>query len=275
MKFLKLKAVFIVLLIASITSVWSCNKDDEDNDTSSAKDNSIAETTFSDIHSMVDQANNYNSAKGVDSSWSSYFSGCVTVTRDTISNPHQIVIDFGSANCLCNDGKYRRGVVTASYTGRYRDSATIINISLSNYYVNDNQILGTKTITNKGRNSDGNWNFDIAVSGQIIKANNGGTVTWNSTRNREWLEGSNTITVWDDVFLVTGEANGMAANGTSYEINITNPLRKEIGCTNFVSGTFTLKIPQKAIRTVDYGNGNCDNTATLTILNSTYTITLN
>jgi hypothetical protein len=272
MQNLNLKIVAIVMI--SVLTILSCNKEENDNDITIAQDNAFTEGVYADVHAMVDQANRLSSTKITDSLWGAYFSSCVTITRDTLANPHKITIDFGATNCLCNDGKYRRGIIIASYTGRYRDAGTQISVSFNGFYVNDNHVQGTKTITNNGTNALGNINFDIAVNGQIDKANNGGTITWTSNRNREWIAGSSTLSIWDDIYLITGEADG-SSNGTNFEILIINPLRKEIGCVNFVSGTFTLDIPQKALRTIDYGNGSCDQTATVTILNQTYTITLN
>src|SRR5689334_10453690 len=39
---------------------------------------------------------------------------CATVTIDTVSNPHSIVINFGTTPCLCDqwDNRYREGIVT-------------------------------------------------------------------------------------------------------------------------------------------------------------------
>lgn len=267
-------AIFTALFVIATTSSCKKDKTDKDDDVSAASENALAENTYADVHSLVDQAVDFKTAKGIDSLNFPLLSGCATITHDTIAIPHTILIDFGTTNCLCGDNRYRRGEVHVSYTGKYRDSGTVITVTFNNYFVNDNKVMGTKTITNLGKNTNGNWNYSIQVNGSILKSN-GGTVTWTSTRNREWIAGANTNTKWDDVYLISGSAAGTNANGKSFTVTITNPLRKEIGCKHFTSGIFDLNISGKATRTIDYGTGTCDALATVTINGVVYNITLN
>ena len=203
----------------------------------------------------------------------SLLSACATVTIDSVATPHTITVDFGASNCLCSDGRYRRGQINISYSGHYRDAGSTHTITFTNYYVNDNKIMGTKTVLNNGRNTAGNLTYSITVNGSIEKSS-GGTITWNSNRTREWIVGESTPAWNDDVYLITGSASGTSAGGTSFTLNITSALRKEIGCRHFVSGSFALTPSGKAVRYVDYGTGACDNTATVTINGNTYNITL-
>ena len=118
--------------------------------------------------------------------------------------------------------------------------------------------------------------FSINVNGSIIKsaANGGGTITWTSTRQREWIGGESSPTWSDDVYLITGSASGTNAHGNTFTAQITIPLRREIGCHHFVSGRFDLTPTGKATRTIDFGNGACDDQATVTINGNVYNITL-
>lgn len=274
------KKISRILVIAAIigTTFTACKKDkaliEEDEDTSAAADNSLAEGSFNDVNNMADQA--------ADGSISSYrmanvdglLSACATVTNDTIAIPHVLTIDFGSSNCLCKDGRYRRGKVIVSYEGRYRDPGHVHNITFADYFVDDNQLTGTKTVTNDGKNSAGNIEFVVLVNGQIIKANGGGTITWKSERIREWIAGADTPVWSDDVYLVTGKTTGTSAAGTNFTLTILKALRREIGCHHFVSGQISLLPDNKAVRLIDFGNGACDNEATVTINGKTHTITL-
>ncbi|MCF6334259.1 MAG: class I SAM-dependent methyltransferase [Spirochaetales bacterium] len=90
----------------------------------------------------------------------------------------------------------------------------------------------------------------------------------------EWIEGVDTFILRDDVYLITGEADGIRANGYTWEREIINPLRKEIGCKHFVSGTVEMRPEGLSIRLLDYGNGECDNIATVIIDGVVYTIML-
>ncbi len=138
---------------------------------------------------------------------------------------------------------------------------------------------GTKTVTNNGHNAAGHMNWSIAVNGTVVKANGQGTVTWTSTRDREWLAGESTPFIWaDDEYGVTGTASGTSAKGVSFNVTITSQLVRKIACPkHFVTGTFDFTPGTKPVRHVDFSppsNGACDNIATVTINGKTYTVTM-
>jgi len=265
-------------------SFYACKKDSKaDSDTTSAQDNSYSEGTYNDVNTMVDASattgtsTSFRMATNNDGArLEGPFGGCGTVTVDTTSATRTITINFGTANCLCLDGRYRRGKVIATWTGtRYRDSGTVINITFDGYYVDDNQIKGTHKTTNMGRNTAGHLVYKVEVAGQIVKANNGGTITWNSTRQREWLEGAATpLNPLDDVYSITGSASGTTAAGESYTINITQALIRKLTCQWFESGKVDITPSGKATRTLDYGSTGCDANATVTISGVTFPIVL-
>lgn len=254
----------------------SCSKTDQDEDSNVVKDQNMAESLFSEVKDMADEAwlaSSKSGKSGEQTDWV-ILGPCATITHDTLVNPHLITIDFGTVNCLCTDGKYRRGIITISYSGKYRDSGTVITHSFNNYFVNDHQLLGTKTVTNNGLDSNGYLSYSIVVAGSVIKPNNGGTITWNSTRTRTWIAGSSTLSWLDDVYLISGSANGITASATSFTMLITTPLQKNIGCKHFVSGVLEITPSGKPVRIIDYGNGTCDNIVTLTVNGTSYTIYL-
>jgi hypothetical protein len=278
-------SIFIAAsVVCSALLFSSCKKDSaKDSDVESAQDNALAEADYNDVTTITDQAalgGSVNMRVAGDASASredgSLGSGCATVTIDTVSTPHAVTIDFGTTNCVCNDGRSRRGKIIATYTGRYKESGTVITISFNNYFVNDNQITGSKKITNQGLNNSGNLVYKIEVNGSIIKANSGGTITWISTRQREWLAGSSTpLLLSDDVYSITGSASGTTAKGKAYTITITKALVRKMSCRWFESGTLDVTPEGKPTRTLDYGTTGCDANATVTILGYSFPIVLN
>jgi hypothetical protein len=268
--------ITISLTAIAVLLITACKREPKeiDKDTTPASDNAMAERFFNEIKTIADQA--YSGTLSLyKSTQDTLVFGCATVIRDTLATPKTITVDFGATNCLCNDNKTRRGKIIITYTGMYRDSGTVITHIPQNYFVNDNQITGQKIVTNKGRNNNGNLWYEISVNGTIIKANNGGTVSWNSTRQRVWISGENTLFNWlDDEYLITGSANGTQANGNTFVITITSPLKVKLNCWNIVSGAIKISPQGKSDRLIDYGSGTCDNQATVTINGNTYNITL-
>jgi len=276
------KHSYLILATCSIfalsTLFISCGKNKRETYKQTSEDNALAEGTFSDIFNQVDDAckSNNHAFKMA----SMYDSPCATLSiSDTISFPRILTIDYGSTNCLCGDGKYRRGKILANLSGRYRDSLTVITITFSDFFVNDNQVQGTKTVTNLGHvgttNGTHNLLFSIKVQNASITTPTG-IIAWESVREREWIEGENTPwpTLGDDVYLITGSANGTNRNGKSYTATITTPIRIEFDCKWIVSGIVEIQPEGLDIRTLDFGTGDCDNKATLKVKNKTYEITL-
>lgn len=269
-----------MLMLGGAVILFSCKKDRTNNDGDDgnyAGDQARLEQTFDDVQDIAEEAaingsiSNFKTTQGP-----TILNGCATVTRDTISVPHTVTIDFGPTNCLCNDGRNRRGQILVSYNGHYRDSGSVHTITFNNYYVNDNQVTGTKTVTNMGHNASGQSYFTVNVNGAVILANNAGTHSCTSARTRTWIAGEGTAIRADDIFEITGTASVTRANNKSFTINITTPLRKALNCNWIEQGVvqITPTAQSAQARTLDYGNGNCDNQATITVGNNSHTITL-
>ena len=263
-------------LVGAIIFLGSCSKDNPANPTfTTVQDDAYAESIFDNVTSLTNEAYDLSSTSFKSTEGRVFLSNCATVSLDTTAFPRVLTIDFGDTNCLGNDGRYRRGKILVSFTGRYRKPGTIITTTFDNYYVNDNQIEGTKVVTNNGLNDERHMTWTISVNGVITLANGKGTITWKSQRTREWVKGNDTPHArWDDVYLITGQASGERANGLKWTRKITNPLRVELACRFIVSGTVEIKPEGKPMRTLDFGDGECDNLATVTVNGKTYTIHL-
>jgi len=281
MKTLKNNLKYTLLLAAAFSLVLnSCNKkDDIDNDTASAKNESTAEKTFNEVNDIADQAAKNGNLSGfkIEGSDGILASDCAIITIDTSSsvsaaNPDTVIIDFGTG-CVGNDGKNRTGKIIVSATGRYRDVGTIITITPVNYTVNGNAVSGFRRVTNAGPNASNQPTFQIEVNGTIVLANGGGTINWTANRTRTWLEGFNTPGIFnDDVFSVTGGSNGTKVSGATWTSVINTPLVHKRICRQIVSGTMTVTPSDKPVRSIDFGNGDCDNQVSVTINGNTYTI---
>lgn len=239
----------------------------------SATDNSIAESEFANVFEFVDDEAVNSPAFGKSAGASELSPACAVVTVDT--NQRKLTIDFGDENCLCKDGLYRRGTIVASFTGEYRQAGSSVTITLEDYYVQDMEIAGTKTLT---RLSDSSWS--VRVVGGMVTTPEGNTNTWNTERTVVRVEGNGTRTPWDDVYQYTGSADGVNRNGVKYAVEIDQPLVKKIqlGCLRtFVDGVLTISNENGDVMTVDYdpvGGAPCDKTAEVTINGNSRTVTL-
>ncbi len=261
----------LILASCALLALSACRKEDDetpDLDYTSASDNARAEDAFSDMLNQVDKAVDDNGLREMEDACDP------TVTFDTLSNPRTITIDFGTVNCTAANGRTRRGRILVSYTGRYRDPGTVITITPQDYYVNDNHLQGTKTVTNMGTDQNGHLYYTVTVNGSLTAANGSWTATHQANRVRTWIQGSDTPTLLDDVYEITGNGSGVNRNGIAYTVNITNALRVAIGCPFITAGTAQVTPQDRPTRTIDYGNGSCDGTFSVTVNGQTFTVTI-
>ena len=206
-----------------------------------------------------------------DADFRARFGSCATRTFNATTNT--LTIDFGSTNCLCPDGRYRRGQILVRFTadGQRRMNGAVV--TRQNYFVNDNQHTATRTFTDIG---GGSFTVDV-TNASIIRANNGGTHSWTANWTFTRIAGYGTVQVSDDVYSVTGSAAGTNRKNVTYATAIAaqNPLIKRADCLKYyVQGTINITNANNKTMSLDYGNGTCDNLATVTVNGRTRTITL-
>lgn len=273
MKTLKLIAASLVVASLFLTS---CKKEEKQPpNANAAGDNATADNAFAgiwkEVSTVTDSSGTLRSTRA----------GCGTVTIspfDLVTWPKTVVIDYGNVNCMGADGNNRRGIVTAVFSAPFHDSLATITVTTTNYYHNDYKVEGTQIVTNKGRNALGHPVYNVTVNNaKITNPTNNKVSSWNTTQDREFFAGYNThFNIFDDVYLITGSANGVSESNEPYTIQINTPLRVNIGCQWIVSGTFTLTLSNYPAYPIDfdYGTGACDNLATATLNGTTYNITM-
>ncbi len=196
----------------------------------------------------------------------------VIITIDTISSPKSVTVDYGSSNCTCNDGKTRRGKIVTTFTGQYIAPGTIITHTPVDYYVNDIKYEGTKTVQNMGLNSNSQPFFNVQIDGTAT-LETGEVVDYTSNRVRTWTNGFNTLlNRFDDEYDITGTSEASFSSGDGYTGNTTSPIHIKVGCGFPVSGTLDITPTGKPVRQINYGDGTCDYSFTVTVSGYTFTI---
>ncbi len=231
----------------------------------SANDQAAVENEFNSVFETADNVlrddNSFKSKPG-------RIPDCATITKDTVNKI--LTIDFGTVNCECKEGVFRRGKIIIHHDGTYRTEGSVITITLEDYYVNDNHVQGTKTITNLG-NASGNFKFSYEVKDASIEFTDGSVRKWNKTATIERTMGEGTIDPWDDEFVVTGSSSGTNRKGIDFTAVTTTPLKKEItlGCAkNFVTGIVTITNSDGKTLVLNYDPNNdaaCDKIASVSV----------
>ena len=270
----------IVIALFLVAFFASCDTNKDENSTNSfqsVKDNALSENIYNDVFEQVNSAST-SSQDELNGGTKAVLSGCATITLtpfDTITWPKTLTIDFGTSNCLGTDGNYRRGIIQAVLTDWYREPGSVRTVTFLDYYVNDNKVDGMKTIENNGYNTNSNLNYDITVTNGIITKPDSSQIFWSASRNREWINGDSTWVLIDDEYLISGYTDGINSLGDTFGVTINVPLHFKVGCPWMMAGEITLENQNLPDRVVDFGNGTCDNQATVTVNGNTFNITLN
>ncbi len=278
---MNLKSIFSVkslLVVGSFALLVACQKNNstisEDPTTestaisTSANDDNTADAAFMDLKEITDQTGLEPTTKSLDSA--KYTFPKIKVVKD--SNSLIATVDFGTENFLCKDGKLRRGKIMVKVIGNLNTPGSSKIYTTSDYFVNNNGVSGTKTVTVIGDHS-----FRIFVAnGKVTKAD-GGIVTWNTDRTRTMIAGFDSKdTITDDVYEISGTTSGTNAAGNAYKFTtiVGSPLVKSNGCQWIKSGKLKIERAGKLDATIDYGDGSCDDQGTVTVANTTKAITL-
>jgi len=225
-----------------------------------------AEEVTSDIDILVDEAIDQNSSqlKSAYLAGAYYLTDCPIITINKNATPQVITIDFGTS-CTGKDGKVRSGkiiITSASFT----TFPSVRDKSFENYTVDGKKIEGsiTKTISrdqvNNIRTAVISENITITFPDGEGSAKRVANLTRQYQRNVLLNKNDNQIVSWGTVEFT--RISGVVVTKT---IPSDDPLVFKMECHHIVSGTVSVVTSNNRSWTIDYGDGDCDNLATLTI----------
>ena len=277
-----MKKLFLGIAAVGMLFV-SCEKDNDsaDQETTSSENNSTADMFFNHVYDVYqaeldaaeEDAGLQPSGGQSVSDWDHDTCAYITYTLSNDSSyVSSIVVDYGTTGCEWR-GRIRKGKINISLTGRMINQGSVATVTLENFSVDDFPVTGTKTITSNGIDfsnlSDITYGYEVQVTNaQVTTPDGTASFTWNANRTTTWHINAGYV-------LFDGTANGVNVDGTAFTITTETPLKAITGCSRIVSGILKVTPQGYETRTLDYGNGTCDNQATVSVGEQTFTITLN
>ena len=202
---------------------------------------------------------------------------CFTVTRVPAAPgvfPKTVTIDFGTG-CTGPDGHTRRGKIITVYSGRLIVPGSEAVTTFDNYYIDSVHVEGRHKVANNSTSAVRVFTRTV-INGKLTKPS-GNYVKWDATHTSAQTAGLGTpLFPLDDEFDVTGGGTGQYfRNGNTHTWSrlIITPLHKKFTCNWIESGIVKIDRNGTDAR-LNFGNGNCDNQAVLTIGGNHYNITL-
>ncbi|WP_291963491.1 hypothetical protein [Maribacter sp.] len=250
MKNLTFKFVKGLFLSGVLLIAYSCSEDDstiEEVDFSQAELKAVLETD--DITGGIDLAlfelSSNNSSTGKTLSYECYSA----VYTDT-----GYIATFN--NCVLNGTDNVNGTLAVTYNLQGETSS--FTASYVDFYVGETKINGTRAFSFNTSSSDNAITFEV-TSEMTVEMEDGAiisdsgtkftTISFNETATYS-VEGS-----WTVIF-----------EGNTYNVTVKDPLTSEITCTYVSSGDMDVSKNGLSVN-VNFGDGTCDDTATLTYPN--------
>jgi len=207
-------------------------------------------------------------------------SDCRVVTFDTSKNvyPHQKTIDFGSG-CTSNDGITRKGmkIITIYADPLTAPAGTLIsNTTFKNFYVDGVNVTGDVKAYIDTPANPGPGVIKLVVD-KKLSSSNGDLKTFTATDFWKQIAGASTPTREDDVLEITGTAagneilDGATVIEWTAKIDLLHPVIKRGDCNHRTQGALNIELHISTgggsdfTEYLDYGDGTCDNKATLSI----------
>jgi len=292
----------LAIIFTSILIFSSCKKDTNTNSadnpdpaltSDAALNESSTESQFEDVFDITmgiqssDAGENIGLGTGAGILYSNTFAErnssadtvarCFTVT--VIPNiagqfPKTVTFDFGSG-CLGKDGKLRSGKIVTIFTGPMIIPGSKTSTTFINYSVDSFKVEGTYTVENTSTSNKRAWATNV-INGKITNTQTNNWVEWNATRERIQTEGNGTpLYFLDDVYQITGNSQGINSKGNEWTSTITQPIIRKYSCRWRSKGEITVTRKSNTKTAIlDYGDGSCDNKATLTVNGVSKVITL-
>jgi hypothetical protein len=281
MAYMKTK-VFLIILSIAIISFTTCTKNSMNPDQGTINlvdDDAVSNVVSEDVFNSVDYASiilDNSLEQSIPKSAAIVADSCPSVAIDNLAAgvwPKTITIDYGT-ECSGINGSTRSGKIIITFTERRSVVNSVRTVTFENYFFNNIKMEGTWVLTNLGPNSSEHVVISVVLTGGKLTLPDGKTIERSFEHQREWIAGWDTPNIWDDEILITGVGTGKTIDGISYMTTITSPLHWKRVCEFLVSGVIEIERAGLPPAELDYGKGDCDAIATLTIGSKTQEITL-
>ncbi|MEL6557955.1 MAG: hypothetical protein AAFQ94_07215 [Bacteroidota bacterium] len=193
---------------------------------------------------------------------------CAEVSHDEENKIIEIVFD---GTCEGAGGHVKSGKVIITYNDRRYVPGAFRSVTFENFFFDSVQVEGTRTITNVSESFESAVMFNTKMEGGKLTFPDGSFITREADHTRTWERANTPVR---DVVRLTGSASGTRRDGVSYTSEITTELVFQASC--IASGT--ARVPVSGVKeinwgentlTVDFGDGSCDNLASVTLNGTT------
>ncbi len=227
--------------------------------TEEIKSEILSNDVSDDIDNLVEDDAQANGLTGRTVSSTSNLPSCADRSSVDTADGKIVTLDFGDG-CIGRRGKEFAGKIIIEYV-RFADGYSK-TVTFEDFTVDGNSVEGSKSISKINSNANGNPEKTHIVD-VTITFTTGEVASKKGTKTKEKIEGADTDDRGDDVYSITGNWDSVNKYGDVKVAEITTNLIRKYACRYIVSGVVEITKDGVAY-TLDFGDGSCDNNATLT-----------
>lgn len=267
--------LFAIVLVTSCDNENVLNQGSEQEEEQVVESASISEDATDDVLEIAALAEDELAADGgrINSDL------CAVVTHDKENKT--VTIDFGDG-CVGPYGRERKGKIIIKYSSEIGDNVANRIITFEDFFVNNKGVTGTIELRDFSINASGNLQSVKRLIELTISFPNGESMVFNGSRTREWISGEGDDDPSNNVYRITGSIEGKSTKGRSFTHEIVEPIIADWSCAaqgKFARVAGVVEMTRlggynNRKRTVDYGDGECDNIIVVTTFRRTYTVTI-
>jgi hypothetical protein len=283
MKNNKLFKVTTILMISAVALISSCSDEERINaeDTRDITEEAVTDAYFQDMDDMagitMESASETSSGRSVAGGrfittiqddrfkCNGIVVSIVPAADSNFDVPKGVItVDFGTTGCTDLRGNIRTGKIIFTYSGkRFTPGATVVT-TVDNYTINGIKLEGTRTLTNVQLSTSAAPRFTAVLTDGVAHFGDGTSAERESTITFEWIRAANPL---DDKLLIdeSSTASGVTRAGRSYNVSLLEALEYKRFCGIAVTGVKKFVVDGGKEIIIDYGDGECDKSVTVTV----------
>ena len=275
-------------LILLFFTINSCKKKEIDNEIDSVIDYCLCQNEFISIPSIVNSksqfkdglkryGNDFNQVLALtDCSVDSLYGDTSGYYQGSYSNLSNLPVFEFNYQTGCNssfDNRTRSGKLKATFTKPISQIGCDIKVNPSNYKLKlDNGTdISLNGQLNYSRINNSDWQTKV-VNGLVTDAN--WTTNFSEDISLKYISGINDSLVFNEIYEITGQGEGISRNGKKYSFTVKTPLVKKTNFKWIISGSVELVPEGLEPRIINFGAGELDNLATFEVNGSIFSFNL-
>lgn len=196
---------------------------------------------------------------------------CATRTIVVEGNSRNVTIDFGEG-CEGPQGRVLQGKIHIDMEFFPGEERVTSLQTFEDFYVDSRKITGAVTRSRSRATEESGRTQQIERDVNIL-FEDGSLIEIDGQRSRTQIEGMDTIAWGDNVWMVEGNWTVRRDGALKRSFETLETLRREAACRFYVSGRIEHQGNRGTVQ-IDFGDGQCDDLATMTIGENTFEIHL-